>query len=73
LLSSEEESHKLKERNIVHATIHRRKANWMGHILRRNCLLKDVTEGKLEGRAEVTRRRGRKRKQPLDNFKKTGY
>jgi hypothetical protein len=33
-----------EERNIVH-TIKRRKANWIGHILRRNCLLKHVTEG----------------------------
>jgi hypothetical protein len=30
-----------EERNIVH-TIKRRKANWIGHILRRNCLLKHV-------------------------------
>jgi hypothetical protein len=32
-----------EERNIVH-TIKRRKANWIGHILRRNCLLKHVIE-----------------------------
>jgi hypothetical protein len=38
---------------LVH-TIKRRKANWIGHILRRNCLLKHVIEGKLEGRKEVT-------------------
>jgi hypothetical protein len=25
-------------------------ANWIGHILRRNCVLKHVIEGKLEGR-----------------------
>jgi hypothetical protein len=31
-----------EERNIVH-TIKRRKANWIGHVLRRNCLLKHVT------------------------------
>jgi hypothetical protein len=46
-----------EERNIVH-TIKRRKANWIGHILRRNCLLKHVIEGKLEGRIEMTGRRG---------------
>jgi hypothetical protein len=40
-----------EERNIVH-TIKRRKANWIGHILRRNCLLKHVIEGKLVGRLE---------------------
>jgi hypothetical protein len=42
--------HRVKEeRNILH-TIKRRDANWIGHILRRNCLLKHVIEGKLEGR-----------------------
>jgi len=37
-------------------TIRRRKANWIGHIFHRNCLIKHVTEGKIEGRIEVTRR-----------------
>jgi hypothetical protein len=32
------------------------KANWIGHILRRNCLLKEVVEGKIKGQIEVTRR-----------------
>jgi hypothetical protein len=45
------------------------KANWIGHILRRNCLLKHVIEGKLEGRIQVTGRRGRRRKQLLDDLK----
>jgi hypothetical protein len=46
---NEEVLHRVKkERNILH-TIKRRKANWIGHILRRNCLLKHVTEEKLEG------------------------
>ena len=31
----------------------RRKANWIGHILRRNCLLKHVIEGNTEGNIEV--------------------
>jgi hypothetical protein len=35
-----------EERNIVHTT--KRKANWIGHILRRNCLLKHVIEGKIK-------------------------
>jgi hypothetical protein len=30
-------------------TIKRRKANWIGHILGRNCLPKHVFEGKIEG------------------------
>jgi hypothetical protein len=37
-----------KKRNILHE-ISKRKANWIGHILRRNCLLQQVTEGKLKG------------------------
>jgi hypothetical protein len=45
----------------------KRKANWIGHILRRNCLLKQVIEGKIKGRIEVTRRRGRRRKKLLDD------
>jgi len=53
---------KLKEeRNIPHR-IKRRKDNWMGHVLPRNCLLKYVTEEKIEERIEVTGRRGRRRK-----------
>jgi hypothetical protein len=47
----------------------RRKANWIGHILRRNCLLKHVIEGKLEGRIEMTGRQGRRSKQLLDDLK----
>jgi hypothetical protein len=47
-----------KERKVLH-TIKRRKANWIGHILRRNCLLKHVIEGKIEGSIEMTGRRER--------------
>ena len=32
-----------EQRNILHA-IRKRKANWIGHILRRNCLLKHFIE-----------------------------
>jgi len=60
-------------RNIVQ-TVKRRKAYWIGHILRRNCLLRHVIGGKIEGRREVTGRRGRRRKQLLDNHEETrGY
>ena len=45
-----------EQRNILHE-IRKRKANWIGHILRRNCLLKQVIEGKVEGEMEVTGRR----------------
>jgi hypothetical protein len=41
---------KVKEqRNTLHE-IRKRKANWIGHILRRNCLLQRVIEGKIKGR-----------------------
>jgi len=35
-----------EERNILH-TIKRRKVNWIGHILQRKCLLKQVIEDKI--------------------------
>jgi hypothetical protein len=47
-----------------------RKVNWIGYILCRNCLLKHVIEGKVEGSIELTGRRGRRRKQLLDDLKK---
>jgi hypothetical protein len=57
--------HRVKEeRNILH-TVSTRKANWIGHILRRNCLLSHIIEAKIIG----TRRRGRRRKQLLDDLK----
>jgi hypothetical protein len=65
---NEEVLRRVKERNILHIVIGR-KTNWTGHILRRNCLLKHVIEGKLEGRIEMTGRRGRRRKQLLDDLK----
>jgi hypothetical protein len=36
------------QRNILHEII-KRKANWIGNVLRRNCLLQLVIEGKIEG------------------------
>ena len=37
-----------EQRSILHE-IRKREANWIGHILRRNCLLKRVIEGKIQG------------------------
>ena len=68
-VSNEEALQKVKkERNVLH-TIKRRNANWIGHILRRNCLKKHVTYGKTEGRIEVTWRRWKRRKQLLNGHK----
>ena len=55
-------------RNVLHE-IRKRKANWIGHTLRRNCLLQQVIEGKIKGQIEVTRRRGRRSKKLLDDLK----
>jgi hypothetical protein len=55
-----------KERNILR-TINSRKANWIGHILRGNRLLKHGTEGKIRGISD-----GKKRKKSsaaIDDFK----
>ena len=62
-----------QQRNSLHA-IRIRKANWIGHILRRNCLLKQVIEGKIKEEIEMTRRQGRRRKKLLDDLKdRRGY
>jgi hypothetical protein len=62
-----------EQKNILHE-IRKWKANWIGHILRRNCLLQRVIEGKIKEGIEVTGRRGRRRRKLLDDFKeRKGY
>jgi len=62
-----------EKRNIL-ITIKKRKANWIGHVLDTNCILKHIVEGKIEGRIAATERRGRRRKKLLDELKETrGY
>ena len=62
-----------EQRNILHE-ISKRKANWIGHILHRNCLLRRVIEGEVKGKIEVRGRRGRRHKKLLDDFKeRIGY
>jgi len=62
-----------EQRNILHE-IRKRKVNWIGHILRRKCLLKQVIEGKIKWEMEVARRRGRRCKKLLDDLKdRRGY
>ena len=56
-----------EHRNILHE-IRKRKANWIGHILRRICLVKQIIEEKIKGQIEVTRW-GRRRKKLLDDLK----
>ena len=57
-----------EQRNTLHEK-RKRKVIWIGHILRRNCLLQHVIEGKIKGQLEVTRKRGRRRKKLLDDLK----
>jgi hypothetical protein len=62
-----------KQRNILHE-ISKRKANLIGHIFCKNCLLQLVIEGKIKGEIEVTGRRGRRRKKILYDLKeRRGY
>jgi hypothetical protein len=62
-----------EQRNTLHE-ISKRKFNWIGHILRRNCLLRQFIEGKIKGGIEVTGRRGRRRRKLLDDLKeRRGY
>jgi hypothetical protein len=54
--------HRVKEdSNIINTKKKKRKegrkANWIGHILHRTCLLKHFTEGKIKTRLDVTVRR----------------
>jgi hypothetical protein len=63
-----------RSRGISYMKYVKRKANWIGHILCRNCLLQRVTEGKIQGRVEVTGRRGIRHRKVLDNLKeRRGY
>jgi hypothetical protein len=62
-----------EQRNILHE-MSKRKVNWIGHILRRNCLLQQVFEGKIKGGIEVTGRRGRGRRKLQNDLKeRRGY
>ena len=60
---------RVNEHRIILHEIRKRKGNWIGLIIRRNCFLKQVIEGKKKGEMEVARRGGRRRKKLLDNLK----
>jgi ribosomal 50S subunit-associated protein YjgA (DUF615 family) len=53
-----------EERKVLHTT-KRRKANWIGHVLRQNWLLKHIIEGMIERAGRL----GRRRKQLLNDLK----
>ena len=59
-VTCEEVLHRMKGERKSIQTIKRRNDNWIGHISHRNCLLKHIIEGKIEGMIENTERRGRR-------------
>ena len=71
---NEEVLQRVKEKRNILYTVKRRKANWIGYILLRNCLLKHIIEGKIKWKKEVMGRWVRWCKQLLDDLKeKIGY
>ena len=60
-----------KREEYILSTAKTRKANWIGHILRRNCFIKHVIEVKVEGMIEVTEGGERRGKQLLDELRVT--
>jgi hypothetical protein len=66
---NKEVSLRVNEQTNILYEIRKRKANWIGHILLRNCLLNQVIKGKKKGEMEVTRGRGRRSKKLLDDLK----
>jgi len=74
LVRNEEVLHRVEEQKNILQEISKRKANWIGHILSRNCLLQRVIEGKIKGGIEVTGRwAGRRRKPLVDLKERRGY
>jgi len=61
--------HKVKEDRHIIPKKKRKKVNWIGHILRRNCLLRHVVEEKVGEKKEMMGRRVIRRKQQLDELK----
>jgi hypothetical protein len=55
------EQERIGEKRTLLNSVLRRNANWIGHILRRNCLLHDAIEGQMTEVKGV----GRRKTQPL--------
>jgi len=66
---SEEVLQTVKDERNIPQTIKRRRANWIGHTLRGNCLLKQVIKGKTKGIMEIRGIRERRSKKLLDYHK----
>ena len=66
-VTNEQVLDRIGENRALLNNILRRKANWIGHILRRNCLFHDAIEGQMTEVKGVGRRR-----QLLDDLRKRG-
>jgi hypothetical protein len=64
-LTNEEVLERIGEKRTLLFNILRRKAKWIGDILRRNCLLHDAIEGEMTELKGV----GRRRTQLLDDLR----
>jgi len=60
---------RVKEQRNIHPEIIKRKANCIGYILRRNCLLRRVIERKIKEGTVGSGRPGRRRRTLLDDLK----
>ena len=58
----------MEQTNFLHE-ISKRKASWIDHFLRINCLLEQVIEEKIKDAIVLTGRRGRRRRTLLDDLK----
>jgi hypothetical protein len=70
-VTHEEVFERIGEKRTILNNILRRKANWISHILRRNCFLHDAIEGQMTEVKGVGRRRRRRRRrtQLLDDLR----
>ena len=67
-VTNEQALQHIEEKRTVLYNILRRKGNWIGHILRRNCLLHDANEGQMTEVKGVGRRT-----QLLDDLRNRKY
>jgi hypothetical protein len=67
-VTNKEVLQRVQENRSLLGDIIKRKRNWLGHVLRHDCLLKDMLEGSVEGK----NKRGRKRTKMVDSIKAGG-
>ena len=65
-VTNEQVLDRIREKRTLLNNILRKKANWIGHILRRNCLLHDPIKGQMTEVKGV----GRRKTQLLDGLRK---